>query len=264
MATWQMYLAFLTCEVKCGATTLDITDRQNAHSMTLAVRGVVKLFRLVKREKELHQESSRFQFRTIIVRWEQDLLLPPPDPQIRFHGTREGKEKWSAYKFTKNIYDIWMPTQLKRICSVIDDLPLDLDSRGLESHHLPDQSSHDATYLVEGADNQPSRVGSGDITPDTSLSQRIEGGAFKKPRNRGDITKSDWKARLVDLHFAKELNTVPIELVTELYFAIHSGGGASRLDSLNAHADNRQTANTKRGHMLRFGDIPTVFAPEYY
>merc|ERR1711939_1168276 len=45
MATWQMYLPFLTCEVKCGAAALDIADRQNAHSMTLAVRGTVELFR---------------------------------------------------------------------------------------------------------------------------------------------------------------------------------------------------------------------------
>jgi len=42
------------CEVKCGAAPLDIADRQNAHSMTLAVRGIAELFKLVKREKELH------------------------------------------------------------------------------------------------------------------------------------------------------------------------------------------------------------------
>jgi predicted nucleic acid-binding protein len=49
-----MYFPFLTCEVKCGAAALDVVDRQNTHSMTLAVRGVVGLFKLVKREKELH------------------------------------------------------------------------------------------------------------------------------------------------------------------------------------------------------------------
>jgi hypothetical protein len=32
----------------------------------------------------------------------------------------DGKEKWAAYKFTKNVYDMWMPTYLKRICLVID------------------------------------------------------------------------------------------------------------------------------------------------
>jgi hypothetical protein len=89
-----------------------------------------------------------------------------------------------------------MPTQLKRICSVIDDLPLDFKvsqqseagqsglSQGLESHHLSDQTSHNATSLDE-ADSQSSHVGSRDVTPESSLSQRIEGGEFKKPRKRG-------------------------------------------------------------------------------
>ena len=55
-ASPRTYFPFLTCEVKCGAAALDIADRQNAHSMTLAVRGVVELYRLVKRQKELHRE----------------------------------------------------------------------------------------------------------------------------------------------------------------------------------------------------------------
>ena len=59
-ATYYMYFPFLTCEVKCGATGLDITDRQNAHNITLAVRGIVELFKLVKREKELRRELQTF------------------------------------------------------------------------------------------------------------------------------------------------------------------------------------------------------------
>jgi hypothetical protein len=55
MATYYMYFPFLTCEVKCGAAALDIADRQNAHSMTLAVRGIVELFRAVKREDEVNR-----------------------------------------------------------------------------------------------------------------------------------------------------------------------------------------------------------------
>lgn len=55
MATYYIYFPFLTCEVKCGATGLDVADRQDAHSMTLAVRAVVELFRAVKREKEVYQ-----------------------------------------------------------------------------------------------------------------------------------------------------------------------------------------------------------------
>ncbi|KAK3366552.1 hypothetical protein B0H63DRAFT_490554 [Podospora didyma] len=40
--------SFLTSEVKFGAPALDIADRQNAHSMTLAVRSTVELFHAVR------------------------------------------------------------------------------------------------------------------------------------------------------------------------------------------------------------------------
>lgn len=49
VAMRRMYFSFLTCEVK----SLDIADKRNAHSMTVAVRGVVELYRAVKRQKEL-------------------------------------------------------------------------------------------------------------------------------------------------------------------------------------------------------------------
>ena len=57
---WYMYFPFFSSEVECGAAALDVADRQIAHSMTLAVRGVVVLFRLVKREKELYRQILAF------------------------------------------------------------------------------------------------------------------------------------------------------------------------------------------------------------
>lgn len=55
-----MYFFFLTCEVKCGAAALDIADRQNAHSMSVALKAFVAFFRSVKREKELNQKLFFF------------------------------------------------------------------------------------------------------------------------------------------------------------------------------------------------------------
>jgi hypothetical protein len=158
MGIYYMYFPFLACEVKCGATALDVADRQNAHSMTLAVRAIVELFRLVKREKELHREILAFSFshdhRTVRIYGHYPIIDGKKTTFYR-HPIREfsfmeldGKEKWTAYKLTKNIYNLWMPTHLKRICSVIDSLPPNLDfevsqqsepgesglSQGLESH----------------------------------------------------------------------------------------------------------------------------------
>ncbi|KAG9234155.1 hypothetical protein BJ875DRAFT_504907 [Amylocarpus encephaloides] len=212
MSTYYMYFPFLTCEVKCGAAALDVADRQNAHSMTMAVRGVVELFRLVKREKELHREILAFSVshdhRTAriyghypMIDGNKTTFYRHPIHEFSFTAL-DGKEKWTAYKFTKNVYDIWMPTHFKRICSVIDDLPPDPDFEvseqsepGVESHYLSDQSSHDAASLLEEADSQASRVSSRDVTPDTSLSQRIDGKAFKKPKKR---------ARPVELHQSQD------------------------------------------------------------
>ncbi|TGO31756.1 hypothetical protein BHYA_0417g00020 [Botrytis hyacinthi] len=208
MATWQIYLPFLTSEVKCGAAALDIADRQNAHSMTLAVRGTVELFRLVKREKELHREILAFSIshdhRIVriyghypIIDGEKTTFYRHPIHTFDFTAL-DGKEKWTAYKFTKNVYDIWMPTHLKRICSVIDDLPSGLNfevsqqsepgefglSQGLESHNVFEQTSYDAVSLRE-TDDQSSRIVSRHITPELLLSHEIEEGVLENPKKRG-------------------------------------------------------------------------------
>ncbi|KAL7922889.1 hypothetical protein ACQKWADRAFT_291716 [Trichoderma austrokoningii] len=60
LATSYMYFPFLTCEVKCTAGSLNVAGLQNAHSMTLAIRAIVKLFRLVGRENELHRQVLAF------------------------------------------------------------------------------------------------------------------------------------------------------------------------------------------------------------
>lgn len=55
MGTYYMYFPFLSCEVKCGTAALDVADRQNAHTMTIATRGVTELFWAVNRESEVYR-----------------------------------------------------------------------------------------------------------------------------------------------------------------------------------------------------------------
>ncbi|OAA34696.1 hypothetical protein NOR_08325 [Metarhizium rileyi] len=157
MATYYMYFPFLTCEVKCGAAALDIADRQNAHSMTLAVRAVTKLFRAIKRENEVHRkivaysishdhESVRIYGHYAVIDGKDTKYYRHPIRKY-FFTELDGKEKWTAYQFTKNIYDLWMPSHFKKLCSAIDQLPSELDfddpsmpstglSQDLQSHHL--------------------------------------------------------------------------------------------------------------------------------
>jgi len=135
MATYYMYFPFFSSEVKCSVAALDVADRQNTHSMTLAVRGVVELFRLVKFEKALHREILAFSIshdhRSLRICGHYPVIddKRPPFGVISFMFsfiTLDGKENWTAYKFTKNIYDVWMPAHFKRLCLIIDAFPLDI------------------------------------------------------------------------------------------------------------------------------------------
>ncbi len=197
MATWYMYLPFLTCEVKCGAAALDIADRQNAHSMTLAVRAIVELFRLVKREKEVDREILAFSIshdhRSVRIYGHYPVINGKDTKYYRhpihtFDFTAlDGKEKWTAYKFTKNVYDNWMPSHFKRICSAINDIPPGINFELSQSAFFSEepqikasQQSISSVAMLEGDDSQPSLVGSQDVTPNTSFTDQ----QFKKPRNK--------------------------------------------------------------------------------
>ncbi|KPM42262.1 hypothetical protein AK830_g4296 [Neonectria ditissima] len=158
MATYYVYFPFLACEVKCGAAALDIADRQNAHSMTLAARAVVELFRLVQREDEIDRQILAFSISHdhrsvriygcyLVINRENTTYYRHPIRTFDFTEL-DGREKWTTYQFTKNIYDIWMPHHYKKICSAIDQLPSKSRheapslseatglSQSLASHHL--------------------------------------------------------------------------------------------------------------------------------
>ncbi|MCJ1243467.1 hypothetical protein MMC30_000664 [Trapelia coarctata] len=195
-ATYYMYFAFLTCEVKC-ASQLDTADRQNAHSMTLAVRAIVELFRLVKREQEVNREALAFSIshddHYVRIYGHYAVITAT---QTTYHRRRihdfsfvalDGREKWTAYKFTKNVYDIWMPALFKRICSAIDQIPADINfevassglSQNLEGQRLEQQD-------LESLPREDSLAGShgvGANTPNTSVT---EPGASRKKRHAGN------------------------------------------------------------------------------
>ncbi len=58
-ATDDFNFPFLTTEVK-NFETLNVADRQNAHSMTIAIRRVIQLFCQVQRQMELHRRVLAF------------------------------------------------------------------------------------------------------------------------------------------------------------------------------------------------------------
>ena len=182
-ATYYMFFPFLTCEVKYGATGLELADRQNAHSMTLAVRGIVELFRLGKREKELHRELLTFSIshdhRTVRL-YGYYPVFDGSKTKIHRHQIHtfditalNGKERWTTYKFTVAVYHHSL-TLLKRIRSLVDDLPpdfaLELCQQSEPQLSEPSELSQplENQVLAEIPNSQPSRLDLQPITPDTS------------------------------------------------------------------------------------------------
>lgn len=190
LGTFYMFFPFLTSEVK-GADFLDIADRQNAHSMTLAVRGVVELFKLVGREEEVNREILAFSIshdhstvriygHYAVIEDNRTCFYRHPIKAFSF-ASEEGKDKWSAYTFTKNVYDIWMPDHLKRIQSAIDAIPPGV-SFDISQSELGLTRPSAPSFLGEDC-SEPSRAGfvaSAEATPHTSSTQRTR--ALKRPR----------------------------------------------------------------------------------
>jgi hypothetical protein len=215
MATDSIYFPFFTCEVKCGNQGLNIADRQNAHSASVAANGMIELYQAVKREQELHQKILVFSIshdnRAVRIYGYYALIM---EGKVSFYRyplrdfsiiDQEGKEKWTAYQFTRNVYESFFPIHLKRICSAIDNLPdpdlflveelsqqsesREVPSQQPESQEVPSQQSQQASNsFTSGMKNF--EIGSApsssqDIEPKTP-SQTTEPAAKKpKAKQRG-------------------------------------------------------------------------------
>jgi len=137
-ATYNMYLPFFTSEVKCGASALDVADRQNIHSQTVSLRNLVELFRLVGRLNELHREIGGYSIShsdEYVRIWAHYVVVKGEDYTFHRHSiakfdvspTAEGDHRWKAWTFVMNVFDLWVSDHFQRICSAINMLPADLN-----------------------------------------------------------------------------------------------------------------------------------------
>jgi hypothetical protein len=81
-----------------------------------AARAVVKLFRLMERKSELNRElltfSISYDYRSVRI-YSEYSIINRKDTKYYRYPIREfsftelnGKEKWTVYRFTKNLYDV--------------------------------------------------------------------------------------------------------------------------------------------------------------
>ena len=183
LATWRMYFPFFACEANRGIAGLNVADKQNAHSMSMAVRGIVGLFKLAKCEEKLHRKILAFSISHddkmvsmygyyAIIKERQVTFYRHPIRTFDF-TEQDGKEKWTAYQFTKNVYFEFMPKLHKLICSAIDKLSLDPISQDPTlTRQIPLGDSFDSADLEsEQADSQKMVAGAPALQ-DTTGSKR--------------------------------------------------------------------------------------------
>ena len=131
--TRDVYFPFLTCEAKGGDLGLVVADRQNAHSASIAVNALVQLYKAVSREREISKKILAFSIshngEAVKIYGHYALVQEGKISYHRYaihrcHFTAlDGKEKWTAYRFTKNLYDKFLPLHLDRVKSAINQLP---------------------------------------------------------------------------------------------------------------------------------------------
>ncbi|KAH7175950.1 hypothetical protein EDB81DRAFT_874766 [Dactylonectria macrodidyma] len=149
-------------------------------------RGITELFRLVKRKDEIQRQILAFSIshdhRSVRIYGYYPVLDKEDDPKYYRHPIHtfdftalDGKEKWTAYQFIKNVYDPWMPKHLKRICSAIDQLDFDTPSEGtglsqsLASYSLRELDVESMPSLM--VKDSQSDIVDQQTTPSTSLSK---------------------------------------------------------------------------------------------
>ena len=102
----------------------------------------------------------------------------------------DGKERWTAYRFVRNVYDYHWSV---RLTDVIFDLS---QSASFSQYtHQSSQQSNAESMLGE-EDSQSSFPASQEIMPATSLTQTNEP-VFKKPKNQRAGGQWCWRARSI-------------------------------------------------------------------
>ncbi|KAI9842953.1 MAG: hypothetical protein M1837_006690 [Sclerophora amabilis] len=91
---------------------------------------------------------------------------------------QEGKDKWTAYKFSRNVYDTFAPIHAERICAAVDELP---DPEVFLVEALSQQS--DADFV--GQDDSQSTLSYSQESAQKPPSSQTTEPVFKKPKGKG-------------------------------------------------------------------------------
>ncbi|RAO71510.1 uncharacterized protein BHQ10_007522 [Talaromyces amestolkiae] len=127
----DMYFPYFAAEVKCGNQALDFADRQNMHSMCIALRAIVTLARAAGCLEEVNQRILGFS----ISHDSEDVRIYAYYPEItgdkieyyrrplsRFNIWSE-KDRWACFRFVVNVNRRFLPIHIKRLNDLLDKIP---------------------------------------------------------------------------------------------------------------------------------------------
>jgi hypothetical protein len=130
---------FKGVKANCDEQVLQGVEQKNMQSMGRALTGVVELFKLAKRETELHRRSLGFSvsynssmacvhaYYPIVTK-----KTSTAEVKVSYHrreirrvmwATGNDKDRWTIYHFILTLYRDWVPKHHELLCSAINALP---------------------------------------------------------------------------------------------------------------------------------------------
>ncbi|KAL4984305.1 hypothetical protein BDW68DRAFT_180800 [Aspergillus falconensis] len=186
--TMELHFPFMVSEVKSETASLHVANYQSMHSMALCLRGIIYLFRLVKREQELNRMILGFSIThnssSVRIHGYYPIISGPEITYHTYHISSfalNSETRWNSYKFVMAVYHKWAPLHLKRICSAIEQLPDSIRSaEPAQSQAAGDSSDSGLSRDLAGsAEWSPSRRGSEAVSSSHDGSEDIASPGLK-------------------------------------------------------------------------------------
>jgi hypothetical protein len=119
----DMYFPYFAAEVKCGNQAMDFADRQNMHSMCIALRAVVTLARAAGCLEQVNRRILGFS----ISHDSEDVRIYAYYPEIngdkieyyrwplRRFNIWSKEERWTCFRFVENVNRQFLPIHINRL-----------------------------------------------------------------------------------------------------------------------------------------------------
>jgi hypothetical protein len=126
----DMYFPYLTAEIKCGNQALEYADRQNMHSMSIALRAVVSLAEAAGCLDQVHRRILGFSISHEL----EDLRIYGYYPEIsedkieyfrwsvKKFNIWSKDDKWACYHFVENVNCEFLPIHINRLNHFLEQM----------------------------------------------------------------------------------------------------------------------------------------------